>query len=477
MDNQSPTSHSKHQGKQKLIIGLLLAVVAGVILLLPNMVTEPWIADPTASTLPAAKSAVSPSTAAEKTKYRQDSQTTLAHIIDVRDRLTKQTIERWADFEFRQALALIAQGDDQYGYGEYRESLASYQQSLAQLKSLEQLGQATLAKALAEGKEAIENAAPSDSAIAAAAASIAMAIAPQNPQSQQLERRATALPEVIQQLQAGDKLRASKQLPEARNAYQKALKLDKQHRRATAALNETNQAITEERFRSAMSDGFNALDQDNFAAANQAFIEAGNVYTNHPSVAQALSQVKTRQSQIIVSRQMQRANDHESAEQWQQALAIYQSLLTTDPSLTAAKVRIITVKVRASLDSQINKILADPLKLSAPSVYKRAQRLLKDATGIAKPGPVLKQQIAALDKTLRQSRTSIDVVLQSDSLTEVTLFRVKKLGAFKQTSVRLKPGRYIAAGKRLGYRDVRVEFTITGEPMPEPILVSCSEAI
>jgi hypothetical protein len=226
-----------------------------------------------------------------------------------------------------------------------------------------------------------------------------------------------------------------------------------------------------------MSQGFSALDKDNFAAANQAFKKAGTVYANHPSVAQAMSQVKTRQSQILVSRQMEQATSHESREQWQQALDVYQSLLATDPSLTSAKVRTIRVEVRAQLDSQINKILADPLKLVSSSLYRSGQRLLKDARGIAKPGPVLTQQIADLNKTLRQSRNSIDVVLQSDSLTDVTLFRVKKLGAFKQTSVLLRPGRYIAAGKRLGYRDVRVEFTITGEPMPDPILVSCSEAI
>jgi tetratricopeptide (TPR) repeat protein len=475
MDNQSPSS--QQQGKQKLIIGLLLVVVVAVIVLLPTVVTEPWIADPSASVTPVVKTSVSPSTAAEKTKYRQDSQTTLAQIIAVRDRLTNQSIERWADFEFRQAIALIAQGDDQYGYGEYRESLAGYQQSLAQLNSLEQLGQETLTRTLAEGTEAIENAAQTDITIAAVAASIAMAIAPQNQQSQQLELRAAALPQVVEQLKAGDKLLASKQLSLAEDAYQKALNLDNQHGRAATALKSTQQAITEERFRSAMSDGFSALDQDNFATANQSFAVAGTIYTNHPSVAQALSQVKTRQSQIVVNRQMQRANDLESAEQWQQALDIYRSLLATDPSLTSARVRTITVKVRASLDSQINKILADPLKLASTFVYNSAQRLLKDATGIAKPGPVLRQQIAKLEKTLRQSRTSIDVVLQSDSLTEVTLFRVKKLGAFKQTSVLLKPGRYIAAGKRLGYRDVQVEFTITGQPMPDPILVSCSEAI
>ena len=74
MDRQSPTSHSKQQGKQKLVIGLLLVAVAAVVLLLPNLVSEPWIAGPSASVPVADKTSVSPSTAAEKTKYRQDSQ-------------------------------------------------------------------------------------------------------------------------------------------------------------------------------------------------------------------------------------------------------------------------------------------------------------------------------------------------------------------------------------------------------------------
>jgi hypothetical protein len=41
----------------------------------------------------------------------------------------------------------------------------------------------------------------------------------------------------------------------------------------------------------------------------------------------------------------------------------------------------------------------------------------------------------------------------------------------------LRPGRYIAAGTRKGFRDVRVEFTITGEPLSEAIVVSCEEPI
>ena len=235
MDRQSPISHSKQQGKQKLVIGLLLVAVAAVVLLLPNLVSEPWIAGPSASVPVVDKTSVSPSTVAEKTKYRQDSQAALAQIIATRDRLNNQSVKRWADFEFRQAVALIEQGDEQYGYGDYRESLDSYQQSLAQLKNLEELGQQTLTKALADGLAAIENAAHTDISIATAAASLAMAIAPDNKQSQQIEQRAAVLPEVIEQLQSADKLLAGKQLNEAKCAYQQALALDPQHILAAAS--------------------------------------------------------------------------------------------------------------------------------------------------------------------------------------------------------------------------------------------------
>jgi hypothetical protein len=145
--------------------------------------------------------------------------------------------------------------------------------------------------------------------------------------------------------------------------------------------------------------------------------------------------------------------------------------------LTEARVKTIPVAVRAKLDNQIQAVLADPLKLSSSSQYNSAQRLLADASGIANPGPLLTQQIADLNKALQQSTTAVDVVLQSNNQTQVTLFRIAKLGAFEQTSLQLKPGRYIAAGTRMGYRDVRVEFTITGAPIEGPIRVSCDEMI
>lgn len=464
--------------RQKLIIGGLLVLVAAVVLLLPNLVTEPWIVDPDnpeASAIPI--TSVSPSTAAEKTQYRQNSQKLLAEIIMLRDGLTSQSIEQWADFEFRSALSLITAGDEQYGYGNYSESMASFNQALEQLKTLQILGEEKYQQALITGTNAIENAAIGDPAIASAAATLAMAIDASDSRSIALNQRATALPQLIEALQNAEQQLAIKQLEKASSYYQQAVAIDGKHKKAADGLVATQRAITEQSFRRAMTRGFTALEQNRFPQATDAFNQAGNIYPGRQAVIQALSQVETQQSQLLVSQQMQQAGDLERQEQWQQALGIYQSLLQTDPSLTQAKVKTIPVTVRATLHNQLQAALADPLKLSNANAYQKGRRLLKDARGIANPGPVLSQQVADLDRYLSQSTIPVPVVLLSDSLTEVTLFRVAKLGTFEQTSVQLKPGHYIAAGSRNGYRDVRVEFTITGEPMEEPILVSCNEAI
>ena len=478
MNKHPVPPHSKQANSQKIIIIVLLLVAGLVILVLPNLVSKPWIADTSESAITVmAKTAVTPSTAAEKIQYRQSSQTALATIIAVRDRLNGQSIELWADFEYRQAMALIELGDEQYIQGNYSESLETYKQSLGQLNSLDQLGQVRLAKALTDGLHAIENASPADLSIAEDAARLALAIAPNSQQAQNLAQRAALLPQVVEQLKSGDRLLASKQFEAARSAYQQATNHDSQHLRASVALDTIEKTITGERFRDYMSAGFKALDQDKFVAANQAFNNAGGLYNSDPNVAKALSQVSTRQSQIAVSLQMQEAAGYEKKELWSAALEVYQSLLRTDPSLTEAKIRIISVSVRADLDNKINGILADPLKLASSEVYRRTQKLLQDAMGITMQGPLLGRQITDLDNALRQSRIAVKVILKSDNLTDVTLFRVKKLGVFERTSVTLKPGRYVAAGKRLGFRDVRIEFTITGKPLLAPILVSCTDAI
>jgi len=68
------------------------------------------------------------------------------------------------------------------------------------------------------------------------------------------------------------------------------------------------------------------------------------------------------------------------------------------------------------------------------------------------------------------------VVLRSDNLTRVSIFKLGEFAPFTEKTLQLKPGKYIAEGIRPGYRDVRVEFTVLGAGTA-PVVVQCRETI
>jgi tetratricopeptide (TPR) repeat protein len=476
MDKPAATD-SKQKGMQKFALALLLLLACGVIFVLPSLVSEPWVsgADQSPRQTDPSPTVVSPSTAAQKTQYRQDAQTVLAEIILRRDSLlNKQGVEQWGEFEFKQAQKAVERGDKEYGFGDYSDAINSYQTALDGLLELKSKAESLLQQSISDAAEAIENSVLST---AISATQLASAIAPDNREVVHLSQRAESLPVVIDAMERGQQLIALDRFEQAKQAFTEAVTADPEHKKAAAALASSEQKITERRFRNYMSAGFNALDKNNFTAATTAFNQAGTVYSAHSAVAQALAQVETRRSQLWVSSNVAKASKLEAEEQWQQATEVYQQLLATDGSLTDIRVKQIPARVRADLDQRIEKVLSDPLALSASRQFRRGQKVLEDAAGIANPGPRLKRQVAEMQRVLKASQTPVDVVLTSDSNTYVTLFRVAKLGVFDKTAVSLKPGRYIVAGTRMGFRDVRIEFTVTGEQFDQPIAISCNEAI
>jgi hypothetical protein len=78
---------------------------------------------------------------------------------------------------------------------------------------------------------------------------------------------------------------------------------------------------------------------------------------------------------------------------------------------------------------------------------------------------------------LAEARTPVSVTLTSDNATEVNLYRVGRQGKFTSRQVTLRPGHYVVVGTRPGYRDVRVEFTLTAGGTAPTVQVQCTEPI
>ncbi|MCZ6526252.1 MAG: hypothetical protein O6928_06840, partial [Gammaproteobacteria bacterium] len=120
---------------------------------------------------------------------------------------------------------------------------------------------------------------------------------------------------------------------------------------------------------------------------------------------------------------------------------------------------------------------AHPQRLSNKAVYNEAVNLQRQAQSVTKPGPVLKKQIAFLSSLLIEASTPVPLKILSNDLTEVTLYKVGKLGYFQSKQLSLAPGRYTAVGSRQGYRDVRIEFTVAPNKPSQSVIVQCDDKI
>ena len=121
-------------------------------------------------------------------------------------------------------------------------------------------------------------------------------------------------------------------------------------------------------------------------------------------------------------------------------------------------------------------MLDEPDRLVDARALGAAETLWADGQTLSPRGPLLEQQLSELAALLNRAKTPVAVTLTSDALTDVTLLRVKRLGAFDATNLTLRPGSYTALGVRNGFRDVRVNFDI--KPDSQPVIdVRCQEAI
>ena len=256
-----------------------------------------------------------------------------------------------------------------------------------------------------------------------------------------------------------------------------ALAIDGEYRPAILQKEQASDAFREQRFQADMSRGYAMLDQRQWPQAREAFSQAKDKNPMRREPVDALAQVASKRQQEQVLLELDRAQQLENNEQWQEALGIYDQLLLRDPGLVDPAARRVKVRVRATIDKQLNRYLNEPLELSDARLYKKAQQLLLNTRSLAQPDSRLHRQLEQLDEVLERMSQEYNVEFVSDGLTEVNLFRVTALGRFSSKVYRLKPGKYVVAGGRSGYRDVRIEFTLTGlEDFPK-IRVQCTEAI
>lgn len=226
-----------------------------------------------------------------------------------------------------------------------------------------------------------------------------------------------------------------------------------------------------------MSDGLAALEQRQWQAATDAFERASRLRPEAPEVTDGLARAKAGQRLETIADGLRRAQSLEQREAWREAESTYSAVLAIDPESAPALAGQRRTEARAALDEKLEYHIANPARLTNEDVFADASSALDEAMETLPSGPRLESQVGRLEALLEEASTPVPVVLESDALTEVVVYRFGRLGTFIRHEISLKPGTYTVVGSRNGFRDVRLQLVVNPGSPPEPLVVRCTEGL
>ena len=381
----------------------------------------------------------------------------------------------WSGGAWEQAMAEEQKGDGFYRRREYPDAQGAYGNAAKVLRQLREEAPDIGRAALEEALQAIES---GDQAAAIAELEKAgILLGAADPDVQSASRRAALVPETMQAVAEARASVREGSLEEQRAAWQAVLGIDPERQSARRELSAVNTRIERQLFNSRMSRGHAALGEGDVEAARTAFEAAGKQRPNDPGPVEALAALELEERGQRLAQLQAAAMAGRFAEDWRRAAANYRGMLEIDSNIVAAQRGLAEAERRARLDDALEDTIASARLLNRDEAWQRGKRLLDEAAAIPDPGARLDGQIGRLEQVLAVAATPAPVRLRSDGLTEVTIFRVGRLGSFDDRMLQLRPGAYTAVGTRDGYRDVRREFVVAPEGLPEPLVLICTDPI
>jgi tetratricopeptide (TPR) repeat protein len=466
-------------------LAMLVVVFLSVIFWLPNAVQVGGErSDERAEPAAAAATAADGAPEAEKPAGLADPGTeaglkavtdeSLGDLLSRLERLKYRGIERWGGQTYLNVLDVYERGDRAYLGKDYRTAGELYREATDMLEPFFDRIDEVFNETMRGARAAFDS---GDHAEAVRLYDLAVSITPGDPDAEQGLARARNLAAVLDLVDQARKFETTLDLRAAKTAFETALELDSAWQPAQTGLERVTAAIRERSFEQRMTEGLDALTAGNFQTARAAFNAAKELKPDSRQPLDGLLQVDQEIRLANIRRLEQEATTLENNEEWQGAIAKYQEIEEIDSDLQFVREGLARARHRAAVHERLTGFISNPDSLSAPATMQAATQLLLQVTTMNPTGPRLEDQKNELSRLLKRAATPLTVQLVSDNATEVSIYRVGKLGTFTTQEVSLPPGAYVATGSRMGFRDVRLEFRVAPELDSEPIVIKCEERI
>ncbi len=417
---------------------------------------------------------LSPEEQALNIALRKEAQNSLQEILEKQKTLEENNAEVWAGEDFVKGLNHAKNGDSLYKQQQFSEANIAYQKALVQFNPLHEQIDIIYQENIDHGNNALDT---GDANLALTAFKKAALFTDEAGQATVGLERAQKLDKVFANIELGNEMLNEGRLNDAKTAYQTALEIDPDTKLAQQKLKETNRFLADKQFNAFMSAGYAALDRQGFAKALNQFNNALKVKPNASAAKTALQQTKHQATALDIANTLKQAAASETNEQWQTAIDFYSNALKLEKNLAEAQSGRLRSQKMLTISQRLDQILSRPERLSDKKVHAETEVYYKQVNQLDRRGPLLSKQLAELEILLQVSATPVMIQLQSDNLTEVIVYKVGKMGIFESKELSLRPGKYIAIGKRDGYRDVRIEFLVSQDTSRQAVRIAAKDKI
>ncbi|MCU7818231.1 MAG: hypothetical protein KZQ57_05035 [gamma proteobacterium symbiont of Lucinoma myriamae] len=247
---------------------------------------------------------------------------------------------------------------------------------------------------------------------------------------------------------------------------------------------EIKEKTLEKEFNKNISEYLSAIEKNQFVLAEKYLTEAKLVKANEPIIIEIRQRISNKRNQVTINELILSA---EKKEQWLQALKIYEKILSIDSDINSVIVKKQRANTYLKLNTILNKIIEKPERLNDDELLVNAKKLIQFVKLEIKEKqqqlyplrttPGLTRKTSTADKIISDASILIKVTIQSDNLTEISIYKVGNFGKLIEKKLTLRPGHYTIVGSREGYRDIRKKLVITATDQLIVLNIKCKETI
>ncbi|MBE9549428.1 MAG: hypothetical protein IMF09_08505 [Proteobacteria bacterium] len=455
-----------------IFAGVIVVALLLVLLVLPKMVAGPVAKPILPAVVEQTPVVVQVPEPAIDNQTRKNAEQALQSFLRLQAQPELQNTEIWSADDWSAAQDTAADGDKAFGRENFTEAVNQYKLAKSQLQSILDDRDQILLEYLISGWRFLTDNALED---AREAFNLVLAMQADHQQAQLGLKQTAAREQVLELMQAGKQAEITDELQLAADAYTAALQLDLHYLAAEHGLKRVTLELEKRAFSDAMGLALQSLEQGEFSAADKALQQAAAISPDDLVLKETRQRLLTARKQLGLNRLRQQSQQLVIQEDWSGAAEKYRQAQAIDARAAFARTGLAQAEQRIKLHLQLDHYLTNPDRLFSNEPLENAGKLLDSNQNPPVAEPKLAGKLSRLEKAVQLAITPVDLLITSDSLTEVSIYKVGRQGMFAQKQLSLRPGKYTITGARKGYRDVLKVMDLKPAMRGQTISISSGE--